>query len=68
MIQHPSHAAVLFAEVERNGPRNMQIEMSNQAAEIGSDRIYSLHMPPTVVFLKMPPGKVLQAPGFLTMR
>jgi lipoprotein-anchoring transpeptidase ErfK/SrfK len=26
---HPSHAAVLFAWVERNGPRNTRIEISN---------------------------------------
>jgi lipoprotein-anchoring transpeptidase ErfK/SrfK len=26
---HPSHAATLFALVERNGPRNTRIEISN---------------------------------------
>jgi lipoprotein-anchoring transpeptidase ErfK/SrfK len=26
---HPSHAAALFALVERNGPRNTRIEISN---------------------------------------
>jgi hypothetical protein len=29
---HPSHAAALYALVERNGPRNTRIEISNQSA------------------------------------
>jgi len=36
---HPSHAAALFALVERNGPRRTRIEISNQLQAVGLPRV-----------------------------